>query len=469
MDDTKKTVAQLLVSVGILILLYLLVVFVAGVVQIAEAADRLYLGAGQPIFFGLMLFLVTFASSPFYLYFKFPRTLTPPSKTSGPEFDKYIAQLKSRLRKNPRLQGVALESEEDIKAALGMLSKEAECVIKTTAKNVFLGTAISQNGRLDGLIMLASQGKMVWQVACVYSQRPSPRELIYLYSNVASSALLAESLDDIDISELTGPLFNSLGMGVVAAVPGASIVMNSIASGTANAFLTLRVGSISIQYCESITKPKRSLVRRTATLVAANQVLGIAKENSGALLSVIRSIASKSAGAVVDTVKSTAGKVSDAVSKTASNVGNTVEAVIDDALIGVKSTSGKSGEYITEKKDEIGAVMGNGITEIKAVSGKTTTKLSQAIITSDGSINAIKNSTRNATNSISDNASAVGNAVGEAMGDALSGVKNTSKNTAQYISQKTEKVSNSIGNALGGIKVVAGKTTGGVSQGIHEK
>ena len=337
MDETIKNVTKLLMLIGSLILLYLLVVFVAGVVQLAEAADRIYLGLGQPVFIVLISFFTLVVASPLYIYFKFPKALIPPDEAAGPEHEKYMVQLRCRLESNPSLVSIPLNSDDDVKSALVVLSKEADKVIRETAGAVFLSTALCQNGKLDGLILLATQGKMVWRIVCIYNQRPSPRQMLYIYSNVATNALLAQSIEDIDFSEVIAPWLSSAGFGAVGAVPGFSLIINSITDGAANTFLTLRVGCIAKQYCEAISTPNKSLVRRVATLAAAGMAVGIAKENSVRIIAACKEV-------VIESAKNTAGKMSDAVVQGAQVVESTVGSAVDSA----KSVTGKVTDNIIQ-------------------------------------------------------------------------------------------------------------------------
>ena len=135
----------------------------------------------------------------------------------------------------------------------------ADKVVQDTANNVFVGTAVMQNGRLDGLIVLVAQLRMVWQIAKIYYQRPSPRQMLYLYSNVGTTVFLADSIQQINFMELAAPLVASVIPSLKGAIPGlqgiATLMVNSIANGSANAFLTLRVGIVTRQYCETLTIP----------------------------------------------------------------------------------------------------------------------------------------------------------------------------------------------------------------------
>ena len=82
---------------------------------------------------------------------------------------------------------------------MDVLDARAEDIIKDTASQVFISTAVSQNGNLDAILVLSAQSRMVWQVAHVYYQRPALREMAQLYANVIPTAFFASKLDDIDI------------------------------------------------------------------------------------------------------------------------------------------------------------------------------------------------------------------------------------------------------------------------------
>jgi hypothetical protein len=114
---------------------------------------------------------------------------------------------------------------------------------------------------------------MVWRIAKVYYQRPMLRELVQLYANVVGTAFLASEFEDIDISEQVEPILSSTLGAMAVTIPGfqlaASILINSVLTGTANAFLTLRVGILARRYCGSLVCPDKRALRRTASAEAA--------------------------------------------------------------------------------------------------------------------------------------------------------------------------------------------------------
>src|SRR5690606_32315716 len=121
----------------------------------------------------------------------------------------------------------------------------ADEIVRSTASVVFLSTAVSQNGQFDAMIVLAAQSRMVWQIAHLYSQRPTARDMTRLYANVAATAFAAGAIDEIDLNEQIQPILGSTIGSMAGAIPGlqvaTAVLVNSVMSGTANAYLTLRV------------------------------------------------------------------------------------------------------------------------------------------------------------------------------------------------------------------------------------
>jgi hypothetical protein len=218
---------------------------------------------------------------PIALFLRLPRPLKPPASVDSPEFPRHLAALGRRLQGNPHLAGQPVTSRPEIEAALSTLESRANEVIRSAASRVFLATAVSQNGSLDGLLVLLMQSRMIWQVAYVYYQRPGLRDLAFLYGNVAGTALVASQLDDVDLSEQLQPVLSSVLGSVAGAIPGlqatSAILVNSMVAGAANAFLTLRVGVIAKRYCGALVVPEPRALRRAAATEAAGMLAGITR------------------------------------------------------------------------------------------------------------------------------------------------------------------------------------------------
>jgi hypothetical protein len=113
---------------------------------------------------------------------------------------------------------------------------------------------------------------LVWKIAAIYHQSPSPRQMGYLYANVGATAFLASEIEEIDFAEMVQPLVYSSLSGIPGAIAFSSILVNSLSTGAANAFLTLRVGAVARLYCEATTSPVRGAVRRSAIASAAKHL-----------------------------------------------------------------------------------------------------------------------------------------------------------------------------------------------------
>ena len=221
---------------------------------------------------------------PLFLFLRMPKPLRPPASDTDPAFPGYVSRLRSRLLENTHLRGVTMTADRaSIQAALDLLEKRADQEIRKEASLVFLSTAISQSGRLDGLFVLVAQTRLVWKVAHIYRQRASARELLGLYANVAVCVFAAESLEDLDLAEvaepLMVPLLEAAGVGAtVVLAPVATVLADALLQGTVNALLTFRVGCIAKRYSAGMPVPSPKLVRKAATREAAGMFGGVVAE-----------------------------------------------------------------------------------------------------------------------------------------------------------------------------------------------
>ena len=222
--------------------LFLVVSFAVFVVnqtaQLVALADRLHPLAGDVTFWSLLVLYVTCLAVPAVLLLRLPRSLKVPADDSGTEFDRHLDDLKKRLRRNDHVSALPLDTRADIEAALEVLGDRGRWRwIQQTAGQVFITTAVSQNGSLDSVVVLAAQSKMTWTLARLYYQRPSLRELTYLYGNVAATAFVAAEIEDLDLAAQLQPVMSSVFGSFAGAVPGLQVVSavatNSIFNGSA--------------------------------------------------------------------------------------------------------------------------------------------------------------------------------------------------------------------------------------------
>jgi len=294
----SQTMKRLLLFAAAFVTLAFLVILINQVLQLSEFAGRFHPVMGDAVFWGFIFVFGICLAVPVLLFFRLPRTLVPPEEGDEEAIREYLPRLSERLSRNPRLQGMSLSTRDDIEAALQILDTAADESIRAAGGRAFLITAVSQSGALDGVMILGLQSRLVWEVAHVYAQRPTLRDMLFLYSNVVTTAFLAMELDEAELSETFQPVLSSVLGSAASAVPGlqvaSSVFVNSVMTGTANAFLTLRVGIIAQGYSRALVRPERRTLRRTAIVQAAGMLGGIATEGAKKISKAIARASGKS-------------------------------------------------------------------------------------------------------------------------------------------------------------------------------
>ena len=274
----RRTLASLLVPLAIVATFGFAIIVLNQTFQLVALADRVHPAFGTAVLVTILVVFLAGIGLPLYAFFRLPKPLVPPQQTAGPEYERYRERLEKRLSSNPLLGKPPPGQPFSIEAALEKLDGIADRRTRDVASQVFLATAISQNGSVDALVVLGAQGKLVLDIAKIYYQRPTLRDLAYLYANVAATAFIAGELDDIDVAGQMQPIVTAVLGSSVAAIPGmsaaASLFVNSVVTGTGNAYLTLRVGIVARQYCAHRKDGDRKGIRRSAA-VQALPLLGI--------------------------------------------------------------------------------------------------------------------------------------------------------------------------------------------------
>jgi hypothetical protein len=298
---------RLVAVAAVLVLVAVAAIVVNQTAQVVSLASAASPALGRAVLWTLLLVYAGLLLVPVVLLARLPRTLGPPPPEGSPACDAYRARLAARLRAHPLIEGggADLAQPAELARAIAQLDRRADDLIRAAATTVFVSTAISQNGRLDGLLVLATQSRLVWRVAHLYHQRPSLRDLLSLYANVAATALVVSELEDLDIDGQLEPLVASVLTGSAAgAVPGMSVVagilVQSMLDGAANAFLTLRVGVLARRYCGLLAAPPdRRGLRRAATAEAAGLLVGVVGASGGVVSRAVARAARRTAAGTV--------------------------------------------------------------------------------------------------------------------------------------------------------------------------
>lgn len=143
----------------------------------------------------------------------------------------------------------SLGNKDELKESLTKIfdttiKKEINKLIITNSKTVMVSTALSQNGNLDMLSVIAINLKMIKEIVQLSGFRPSYPYLGKLSLNVLVTSIIAEGLDDVEVSEL---LPNKISE-TLTDIPFLKTISSSILSGIANAMLTCRIGVVTRTY-----------------------------------------------------------------------------------------------------------------------------------------------------------------------------------------------------------------------------
>jgi hypothetical protein len=256
--------------------------------------------------------------------------------------ERFAKELARRLRANPHVReaGIAPDGPEDaerVAECMALLRAKADEEIEQNAKRIFLATALSQNGRLDALIVFVSLCRLVWRISAIYNQRPHPREIVSLYWAVCTSTFLAFSLDELDIAtEISvgfGNAFHAVApAGVTASIPFAGKALQTFTAsaidGAINCYLALRTGIIARNAYDyafgTEQRPSRAAVYREAGAILLTMSASLMDRLAGgfanALTEVAKNAQDKTMQAGKDVVQGI-GRMGASVGKAAADAG----------------------------------------------------------------------------------------------------------------------------------------------------
>lgn len=312
-----------LVAVALLVLVLCVLFIIGQTNQVVNLASTLDPVLGRVVLWVLLSIYAICGLGPVILFLRLPRRLEAPADTDDAASRKHLAAVARRLARNRHLAGRLITADRDsIDDALGCLHTKAKERVAAAATMVFIGTALVRSGRLEGVVLLVTHTRMIWQIAHVHWQRPTLRDMIWLYSNVGATILAAQAVEDMDPTDILQPIFAPLvGGSALAVMPGvgpiASFLTDGIVEGAFNAFLTLRVGCIANRYCEAIVRTERKLIRRSATVEAVGMLHGIVLNGVGAISKAVVQAAGESfrekASAIGRAIASAAEKAAEAI------------------------------------------------------------------------------------------------------------------------------------------------------------
>ena len=234
----------------------------------------------------------------------------------------FARELERRLKKNPHVRAAGLRATDEhfLEKALDVLDARAGEEIRNSAKRVFLGTALSQNGRLDALIVFVSLARMVWRVSGIYNQRPTPAELWSVYSTVSSATFISFSIEALDIPRTITESMNELLPAVTPAMAASSVPLmgpmmqqctSAVIDGAANCLLAIRAGVVTRSAFRFAALGREEARQQTCVREAGTMLAEISRETVGAIVEAFRKQLVNLPASMGQKISETVGTVAD--------------------------------------------------------------------------------------------------------------------------------------------------------------
>ena len=141
---------------------------------------------------------------------------------------------------------VITADEAGYNAVVKELKKEGERIRKRYVTSLFYSTSLSQNGFIDAFLMLTASINMVREFFQLYHGRVTNRDLLSIGRLVMLSTMIAGSEG---VEYFITELFSKYATDGMKKLPGANIVLSSLADGMVNSALLTRISLITERYC----------------------------------------------------------------------------------------------------------------------------------------------------------------------------------------------------------------------------
>lgn len=285
MSDKKKKVFWYTIALGLLLLFML--ILISSIINIGERLRSIskYVEWG---FYGISILLIwLLIVNPVRIILLSPSLsiATTLERDSLKAHQTYKAVTRNLLKSNQNIlteeEKKALEeykNYDELRVALnlvlnGSVKKQIRRIIIKNAKTVMLSTAISQNAKLDMVSVVTVDLKLIKEIVVACGFRPSMKNLSKLTVRVASTALIAEGLESLNLEDV----LPNQAMSAISNIPLLKPIMSSVMQGVANALMTIRIGLVTRGYLfsdsQNMTKEKIRLVAFKDSVTILPQVI----------------------------------------------------------------------------------------------------------------------------------------------------------------------------------------------------
>ena len=281
-----KKVKKLWIVVGIGIMIFFMIILISDIIAAGEKIRKIspYLEYGFYVLTVLLFHFLIFNPLRIILFspsFSIVTVVDEENEKNLKVYKRIVKTLKDAKSINEddvkRLE--SCETSGELREELSLvfnssIKKEINRIIRKNAKTVLVSTAICQSGKLDMYTVISINIKMIKEIVVKCGFRPSYPKLGKLAVRVFSTALIAESLEGLDFSDI----FPQSTVNYLADVPLVKPIATSLIGGISNALLTLRVGVVTRNYLFSEGKLNKDEIRTRAIKESLKIIPGVIKD-----------------------------------------------------------------------------------------------------------------------------------------------------------------------------------------------
>ena len=281
-----KKIKKLWIVVGIGIMIFFMIILISDIIAAGEKIRKIspYLEYGFYVLTVLLFYFLIFNPLRIILFspsFSIVTVVDEENEKNLKVYKRIVKTLKDAKSINEddvkRLE--SCETSGELREELSLvfnssIKKEINRIIRKNAKTVLVSTAICQSGKLDMYTVISINIKMIKEIVVKCGFRPSYPKLGKLAVRVFSTALIAESLEGLDFSDI----FPQSTVNYLADVPLVKPIATSLIGGISNALLTLRVGVVTRNYLFSEVKLNKDEIRTRAIKESLKIIPGVIKD-----------------------------------------------------------------------------------------------------------------------------------------------------------------------------------------------
>ncbi len=176
------------------------------------------------------------------------------------------------FKKNPYLLNSEYDiisiknSDEDYNAVTEILSEECNSIRKRHINNLFYRTSISQNGFIDGMMILGTSVMMTKDIFKLYNGRVNNIALWSIAKKIYLSMLIGGSEG---VEYASNEIFTKLASDTLKKLPFIDRIITSLTDGFTNAVLLTRVAIITENYCKVLyIKSDKDLIPKPTYIIS---------------------------------------------------------------------------------------------------------------------------------------------------------------------------------------------------------